>query len=203
MKQQLAILILSLVSCTPIEQQEIKVLKEIIERDFNECQTHNKLIPIDNKYIKDFNFYSVKQQNQISNSKPEFSEPAPKLNPRVNVSIGYLPFFNLIKNSQISKIQFDKLVKESNLKKGLKTTITTNSTTKKNFKEIMSAKSLDNYQEFGYPILTDSTLIVYRNIYQGIKDSGELRFTGNGTYYIYSRVNQKLVLIEKITKWTT
>ena len=204
MKQQLAILLFILISCSPIkEKHELKVLKEIIERDFNESQTHNKLIPIDIQHIENYTFYSIDQQKQITNSKPKFAELAPKQNRREYVSIGFIPFYRLIRNSQISQIQFDKLVTESNLKKGITTEITTNSTTKKNFNEIMSSKSIDNYQEFGYPILTDSTLIVYRNIYQGIKNSGDLGLTGNGTYFIYSKLNQKWVLIDKITKWIT
>ena len=87
------------------------------------------------------------------------------------------------------------------LKEGITKKINTNYTISGNSTELLSLKSLDAFQEFAYPILSQNLIILYRNEYHGI--NGNLGVEGNGTFYIYSKNNEEWKLITKITKWIT
>jgi hypothetical protein len=204
MKQYITAIIILLTSCSQVDRQELQVLQRIIDRDFKDCPTYHKLIPIKVQQIKDYNQYK-KENNKISNDTLGIPKapPPPDPNPRINVPVGYLPFSNLIQNFQISEIEYDNIIKECKLIEGRSAEIEINQIVKENFIKIMTAKSIDKYQEFGYPILIDDKLIIYRNIYDGIKFSDTLGLIGNGTYFIYSKIDGEWVLINKITKWIT
>lgn len=203
MQHSLVILILLFTSCSPLVNEEVKVLHEIIERDFANCLTHNKLIPIKLERLKDFNFYKEELYKNSDKRLPSLIPAPTNSNPSQNVSIGRIPLSFLIRDDLISKNQYNNLIAACKLKEGLVTKMETNQTTAKTYLDAISSKSVDQYQEFGYPILADDILIIYRNIYEGLLHDQESGLTGNGTFYVYSKLDGEWVLINKITKWIT
>ena len=102
MKYLIFLLFLS-TSCTQNEPNEIIILKNIIERDFNEISTNENLIPIKLILKKDFSYYDNERFLIANSEKPLMTPTPPSINPSLNTHYGITVFSHLIRNSFISK----------------------------------------------------------------------------------------------------
>lgn len=190
-----------LTSCLHSPDEELLILQEIINRDFKDCATQKKLIPLEIRDAKAYGQYLRKANRQIEIPKVPDAPKKEKFNSVV--PIGHALFSHLILNSIITEGQFEKLLTVCQTKAGISTEVSAEQTITKSHEQVLHSKSIDQYQAFGYPIISENLLIIYRNHYGGILHADDLGVIGNGTYYIYERKELEWVLLNKVTRWIT
>jgi len=114
MKLCITLIFFLLLSCSQVEPKEIQILNDIINRDFDDCPTFNKLIPISVESFIEYETYLKLDDENNSLEKPTSIEIAPSPNLKTTVSFGYLLFSNLINNLQITRKEYEKIFVKCN-----------------------------------------------------------------------------------------
>lgn len=193
--------LLTLVQCTLSKPVEISELEYIINRDFPDVAT---VIELKSIYFQDKLSYNSFDDKTLRKDNTLIPEIPVSQHPTISeVVLGRAFFTPLILNQQITEKEFAQIKQKV-------ASISHQKIEKRNgIESPNSTSSIDNkfklneYQEFAYPIMTDNLLIIYRDVYSGLKHPNSLGSTGNGTYFIYRKTDKEWKLINKIVKWIT
>ncbi len=185
------------------KSEEILIFNQIVEEYFNETPIYDKFLRLE--YFDDLVFHDEKSPNMDTNDFLKRVEPkVPDFHKNIktyNFTQGLIN--NLKRNNQLNELSFLSLKKELSLINAYSSKIELENTRSESLKDFLESKTIDNFQEFGYPILCGDLIIIYRIHYAGIKTNDSLGLIGNGTFYVFRKENLKWKLINKITKWIT
>lgn len=198
----LAVFLIS--SCKTKPPMDLSELTTLIIRDFNKIKTNKKLIPlvINGKIDAEF-CLKLEEKNLAKNKNERYAPPAPNPIKNEYITIDCNTFKEVLKNKQITKVEYEQLVAFIEEHEGDKQNMELAFGIDQDIEDLKKSKKENAYQEFGFPIVTDNLLVVYRNAYFGIKNHDKVPISASGQLLIYRKRNNKWALISRITDWSS
>lgn len=198
----LAIILIS--SCKTKPPIDLSELTTLIIRDFNRIDTDKNLIPfvIDGKLNATYcDEQEEKHLAKIKNTR--YTPPPPNPIKNQSITINCNTFKEVLKNKQISQEEYSQIIAFIKEHDGAKQKLHLAFGVDQSVEDYKSTKEQDAYQEFGFPIITDNLLVIFRNSYFGILKHETLGIRASGTLLIYRKRANKWALISRLTQWSS
>ena len=198
-----ALLIVSF-GCNQPKPPEIVQLEYIIERDFADIPTAQKLIPFDLSYIKEFEEYPM-EPKKIVDTTTLFNLPPPPapdlryMDRRCLIS-GHHLFLDLKRQRLIDKEAYDNIITFAKEVEGETARAAVDRAVPYTYSQVYKRFLFEEFQVFAYPIMTDDYLIIYRNRYYITKGMAGV---GGGMFFVYKKVDGEWLRVFFLTRWTT
>ena len=197
-----ALLIVSF-GCNQPKPPEIVQLEYIIERDFADIPTAQKLIPFDLSYIKEFEEYPM-EPKKIVDTTTLFNLPPPpapdlKYMDRRCLISGHHLFLDLKRQRLIDKEAYDNIITFAKEVEGETARAAVDRAVPYSYRSVVKSSLFEEFQVFSYPIMTEDYLMIYRNGYYFHRG---LSGPGGGMFFIYKKVEGEWVRIHLVGTWT-
>lgn len=197
----IALFLIIVHSCSNQVPDEITALTKVIDQNFADIPTGVSLISF--KVVGEYQYeeFPIDFNKNSEKDIPRRAKPPIPGEKDALCQINFEPFNQLIKNELIDELDFINLMKASKRAKDMTYSISTDSSIEKTLNEVLKDKTLEKFQHFAYPIMTEKHLIICRNVYDGIDSYGAI--IGAGYFFIYEKRNGQWVLIHRVLRWTT
>jgi hypothetical protein len=185
-----------------LENPAIAEMESIIARDFPHTPTYQYTIPLETYTGKDYNQYL---ESITPNQSANREVPPPPDQARFRRLLPTQPndlqsYLTVLPQGEAGYNALNQYLKTYS---GITQVFNSPKASALTLEAMTKSGSKKDYQEFGYPIMVDDVLFVYRNHYTGLQDTQTLGLVGNGVFHIYKKINGKWTLRTKMTLWTT